>query len=238
MKRLFLLLLAAALLAALALGASATVPFVADHAQLLEESEQLELEEQAARMTREYKTDIVILTVDSLGGKTPGEYADDYYDTHGYGDDGILLLLSMEERDWYVSTTGSARQKLRDRDIDRCMEDCLPYISDGDYYRGFSLWLSGLPGYLSREPEQPGVNWWISLGVGLGIAGIALLAMWRSMNTRRRQSSAAAYISDGSFRLKGQMDLFLYSTVSKTPKPKSNSPSGGGRSHGGGGGKF
>ena len=42
------------------------------------------------------------------GGKTAEAYADDYYDYNGYGygenDDGLLLLVSMGEREWAITT--------------------------------------------------------------------------------------------------------------------------------------
>ncbi len=238
MKRLVLLLTAAALMLMLAVGVSASLPFVADHAQLLTESEQADLEEQAVSLWQQCGVEAVILTVNTLNGKTPGDFADDYYDTQGYGENGLLLLLSMEERDWYISTTGSVTDKLRGGDIDRCMEGCLPCFSAGDYYEGFSLWLTDLPNYLKTEEKSSGVNLWISLIVGLAAAGMVLGIMCYCMNTRRRQYSAGVYMEENSFRLKGHLDLFLYSTVAKRAKPKNNSTSSGGRSRGGGGGKF
>ena len=51
--------------------------------------------------------DLVVVTANTLGGKSPMEYADDYYDYNGYTDDGALLLVSMEDRDWWISTKGS-----------------------------------------------------------------------------------------------------------------------------------
>ena len=56
--------------------------------------------------------DVIVVTVASLDGKTAESYADDYFDFNGYGlgqdRDGILLLLSMEDRDWAISTHGFA----------------------------------------------------------------------------------------------------------------------------------
>lgn len=46
---------------------------------------------------------MIIVTVDSLNGKTVEEYADDYYDDNGYGygenNSGILFLVAMDDRE-------------------------------------------------------------------------------------------------------------------------------------------
>ena len=62
------------------------------------------------------------VTADTINGETPMAYADDYYDYNGYGagadNDGILLLLSMEDRDWWISTTGYGIDAFTDYGID------------------------------------------------------------------------------------------------------------------------
>ena len=77
---------------------------LADEAGLLEPAEQAEIEEELDRVSEKYQCDVVIVTTDTLMGKTPRAYADDYYDFNGYGygseKDGVLLLVSMEDRDW------------------------------------------------------------------------------------------------------------------------------------------
>jgi len=57
----------------------------------------------------------------------------------------------------------------------------------------------------------------ISLVIGLIVA----LFMKTAMNTARFKSSALDYVKKGSFKLTLSQDLFMYSTVSKTAKPKS-----------------
>jgi uncharacterized protein len=96
-----LLLTAVLLCAALALPVSATEPAWAltDDAELLTANQLQELDRQIRTLTAQYQTDFVIVTVDSLGGKSPKQYANDFYDDNncGFGEnrDGILLLLAM-----------------------------------------------------------------------------------------------------------------------------------------------
>ena len=86
-RKLISLLLSLLLLSALLPGAWADsdLPRVVDRAGLLSESEREELEHKAEAIREEFEMDVVILTVDSLEGKTPQDYADDYYDDNGYG---------------------------------------------------------------------------------------------------------------------------------------------------------
>ena len=97
-----------------------------------------------------------------------------------------------------------------------------------------------------REPRSP--NLLVSLLIGLAAAAVTVLVMRSCMNTRRPQHSACGYLADGSFHLRIQRDMFLYSDLHKSARPEQNNNSGGGgssvhtgssgSSHGGGGGKF
>ncbi len=61
------------------------------------------------------------------------------------------------------------------------------------------------------------------------------------MKTAVKQDYAANYMKPGSMNLALSRDIFLYSTVIKTEKPKSNSSShtsSSGESHGGRGGSY
>lgn len=240
-------------------AASEHLPLVIDKAGLLSVTEETALEEKAKALQREYGMDVVILTVDSLNGKSAQNYADDYYDRSGYGSDGLLFLLAMSERDWYISTCGDAIDALTDYGIQQLGEQAVGYLSDGDYYGGFDAFLTSLPAYFSawqngkpidgfadesgdyyhgdREEtiyyQQPRhVNIWISLVIGAVVGAVVVVIMRASMNTKRSQRSAGTYMQDGSYHLRTHQDLFLYSNVSKVriQQESSGSSSGGGSS--------
>ena len=62
-----------------------------------------------------------------------------------------------------------------------------------------------------------------------------------AMKTAVKEDNAANYMKPNSMNLDFSRDIFLYSTVTKTEKPKSDSgshTSSSGRSHGGRGGSF
>ncbi len=78
------------------------------------------------------KLDVVIVTENGLGGKSIRDFADDYFDYNGYGygkgKDGILLLVDMDSRNYWMSTRGYAIDVFTDARIDYiggCFKDDL-----------------------------------------------------------------------------------------------------------------
>lgn len=255
-------------------------PKVVDNASLFTDEEEAELTREAYELIERYGMDVVILTVESLEGASAQDYADDYYDYNGYREDGILFLLAMEEREWYFSTCGEAIYVFTDFGLESLGEDVLPYLSDGDYYEAFRYWQELLPHYFEAYlagdpidvyvPNSPGYDgredvvyypedrspdyvscFLISLVIGAVAALVTVLIMRSRMNTARAQNDAGSYMKPGSYHLTVHRDMFLYSRVSKTPRPKDTGGSGGshrggssthrsssGRSHGGRGGRF
>ena len=92
-------------------------PRLVDRADLLSELEEEELEARLDEISERQQADVVVVTVNSLDGKSAQDYADDFYDYNGYGigtdKSGILLLVSMEARDWHITTTDSGSERSR-----------------------------------------------------------------------------------------------------------------------------
>ncbi len=137
MHKLYRSLLLLALLALLAgTAAASALQRVVDKDNLLTEAEEAILSQKIQEITQQYGVDVVLLTQYSLDGKTAEAYADDYYDYNGYGLDedrsGVLMLVSLEYRDWAVSTTGSCIAKISDRDIAHLADNFLEPLGDGE----------------------------------------------------------------------------------------------------------
>ena len=134
-------------------SANAAQPRIIDEADLLSIEEEAFLEAKAARLAESYDMDVAIVTTNSLGGKSSEAYADDYYDDNGYGIgsdySGTLLLLSMEYRDWAVSTCGEAIYALTDYGIQRVFSSISTDLSYGVYYEAFDHYLDALENYYS-----------------------------------------------------------------------------------------
>ena len=242
MKRIILCFILIVLV--LSVCVSAQTSAVCDHAELLTPSQENQLDKTIQSLSQEHSFQAVIVTVDSLDGKSPKSFAENFYLQGDYGigetKDGILLLLAMNSRDWYIATHGQTRDIVTDSDIDDISEEIVPNLSDGNYYGAFVSFLSLVEDEYQKEQTQWIWNLLIALAIGAAIAGIALFFMRRSMNTARQQNGAGNYMKDGSFDLYECRDFYLYSRTTKVRKSQNNSSGSrsGGSSFGGRGGKF
>lgn len=242
MKRLFSLIVCIAILVALSpavLAASATIQ---DDAGLLSANERAVLSKQAESLCEEFDVSVVIVTIDTLAGDQTWEVCDRYFYNGGFSSDGVLLLLSMEYRDWEIATYGTVAGRISNSRTEKLFDAISDDLADDRYFEGFSVYLSELEKALSQKSysEKPSFQLLVSLIVGAVAALIAILVMRSKMNTVQAQSSANDYIQQGSYRLTVQHDMFLYSNVSKVRRSQNSSSGGGGGggSRGGSRGKF
>ncbi len=264
MKKILIILFVLLLLAPAVRAAE--LPLVVDGAGLLTEAELSDLTEEAERISAEYEMDVVIVTVHGMDGKSAQNYAADYYDYEGYGQgpdkSGVMLLLSMQYRDWYILTTGAAIGTFTDYGLEKIDEDVIRYVSDGKYAEGFARFLrdaeifikqdaAGEPYDVDRHVQLKtwseralGVLPWM-LGASVLVAAAGLFILARGMNTARPQHSANRYVREGSMAITRMGDYFLYHTQTRVKIPKNQSSGGSstfkgssGTSHGGRGGKF
>ncbi len=241
-------------------------PRLVDDADLLTSEEEAELLEQLDEISEKHQHDIVIVTVDSIGDKTPTEFADDFFDYNGFGMtkdfNGILFLLSMEERDWAISTSGQSIDAFTDAGQSYMIDQFISNISDAKYAKGFKKFVNLCDDYLNQYeqgtpydydhlPKKPLAWYWLPtmLIVALMLSEAIVSSMKNQLKSVRRQAAANNYILRDSFELQDNRDLFLYSNVTSTPIPRSSSSGGGGggssthtsssgSSHGGSSGKF
>ena len=262
MKKVFSILFCILLLLSLALPAYAEeepLDYVVDYADLLTDEEEEMLQQQIQESKVALQLDIIIVTTYGTGDKNVQQYADDFYEAngYGYGEDysGILLLVDMESREWYMSTCGEAIYIFTDYGLDQLGETILPWLSSGYYYDAFNAWLNALPHYVEAFRNQSLIDGYVkpddyespygeeiyhyeenigiriqpfpvALLIGLIVAAVAILIMRSRMNTAKLQRGAVDYLKNGSFHLRQRSDMFLYSRVSRKARPKQNSGGG------------
>lgn len=124
--------------------ASSNMPRLVDNAGLLAGSEQSELLDKLDEISERQRVDIVVVTTDTLNGKTPEAYADDFYDNNGYGFgtdcDGVLLLVSTEIGTGTFPPADTASRPITDDGIEYISNKFLPDLSDGDYMAAFAAY--------------------------------------------------------------------------------------------------
>ncbi|MBQ8306558.1 MAG: TPM domain-containing protein [Blautia sp.] len=238
---------------------------VIDRAGLLSQDEWQKLDATLADISEAWSFDVIIVTVTGLDGIDPQTGADELYDRGGYGygssHDGILLLLSMQDRKWAISTTGFGITAFTDEGQAYMVSQFRPYLSDGEYYEGFNCFAGlcrdfleeaseGSPYDTDHMPSEP-LPWYAYLGSllgGGGVAGLVTFGLKSQLKSVRLRQTADEYIERGSVDIRRREDVFLYSHVTRVPKPKNNTRGGGGGSsthtgpsgttHGGSSGSF
>ncbi len=128
---------------------------VYDQASLFTSDEKLELENQAKAVSDQYDMDVVIVTTDNTSNKSSQVYADDFYEDNNIGrnnsSDGILLLIDLDNREVYISTSGAAIKYLSDQRLDNIINQVLENgMADQDYYRASVKFLKSSSDYLSK----------------------------------------------------------------------------------------
>lgn len=240
MKRILSILLAVLLMASfgLAVSAQGTDRLVWDYADLLTDTEEEKLQDQLSRING---AAAAVLTVSSVDGKSAESYANNFWDTHYLGDDGVLLLVCMDERLWWISTSGSYVARLDDGAIDDLADTFLPSLRQGEYYAAFSSFAQGCQ-QIPQRSRFDAAALLICFGIGLVIALIVVGVMAAQLKSVRPKNSAGSYAEEGSMHITESRDIFLYQNTTRRPKPQNNGShsggGGGGHSHGGRGGRF
>lgn len=248
MKQLHSLLAALLLLVVLALPVSAAEPqlgYVTDAAGLLTPDEQAELEQYAQDLSQTYRCGLYLVTVDDytqyVRNADITEAAKTIYREYslGLGEDrsGILLLLSMAERDYALISYGYGNTVFTDYGKDRLAENFLDNFRNDDWFGGFSDYLKTGETLLQaakqeqaaethRPPTLLPESILLSVVPGCLLALLVSLLVKRSMKSVAAETEADAYFNRNSLHFTKREDRFLYITETRV-KIQSDSDSGG-----------
>jgi len=216
-----------------------------DEAQLLTGDEAAQLNAKLLEVGQACEAQIVVATVASVEDGDVDAYVEAFYDTMnlGYGEnrDGVLLLVSMEPRQYRILSNGYAGDAI-DPDVISVIGDIIvDDLSAGSYASAFNLFADQcayyLDGYLNGFPFDLGGTLLIVLPVGALVGIIVAFVLKGQLKSVRQQNQANVYIKSGSMQVAVRNDLFLYRTVNRTRKESSKSSgskSGSSRSVGGG----
>lgn len=261
MRRIISVLTLLVVLISFAIVSSASVgaPRLVDDAGLLTSSESERLLAKLDEISTRQGMDVVVVTVNSTDGKSAMEYADDYYDYNGYSDNGVLLLLDMGGRNWWISTKGTGIGAFTDYGIEYIGEKISSDLSNGYYADAFTDYANLCDDFINQykagtpfdTPPEP--FHWFGWGIAAIIGGLIFGAIKKGklvgqLKSVQHQTNASNYVRAGSLGLTNSSDVFLYNQITRTPRPSSSSSRGGGGSsthtsssgstHGGGGGRF
>mgnify|MGYP000953886312 CR=1 FL=1 len=229
---------------------------VVDEADLLTADEEKALDAKLAAVEQSHKVRILIGTMQDTGGAALGKVANNVVDQLPADNGTIVLLLSMKERDWYISTDNKMRARITDgKGVEYLSGEFLPDLKEGKYAAAFTTFAATTDEMLTYyekegEPYDPAnafnlMAFGIALACALILGGTIYYVLYKYESNVTFAAEADAYLNHDSFRLTQDEDNFLYTTVTRRTKEKKESSSGSNvsssnrdSSHGGGGGKF
>lgn len=109
-----------------------------DRADLFSDTEEEELRQLVKDTSKKYEMDVIIVTIDKNNKSNARKYADSFYDDNKFGYEaaygtGVLLLIDMDTREVYISTSGLARVYL-DEYIEDILDEVQPLLTEKKYY--------------------------------------------------------------------------------------------------------
>lgn len=217
------------------------ITWVFDEYGLLDETEQNELDQELGDIYDEYGYDAVLLISPDIGeDEDYRQYAAEFMQDNdiGYGDthEGMCIFHQPDARNITIVFRGDTQNDFSEDIQQEMLDKCKVKLKADDPVGGYQSLIGDLRSGLDRLSEgksirpmdlserSAGMQFLIDLVLCFLIMAVPTgLMTWlqlRKMKTRVQQANASAYVAEGGLELREKRDLFLYSTVSRSAKPK------------------
>ena len=209
--------------------------FIVDEAGILTDQEVKKLEEQAGKDGKKRDISFYILTTDGEDGIDIEQYMTSFVDEQAKEKNIILLGIDMKESDVMIMGFDKGKERLDNERASQVREKITPYLSEGEFYQAFELFIKTSEDYLRF---RPGVNpdsflfkttWQLLFALALG--GVITLISVSNVGPKDT-TSARIYQNDKQTKILRRKDRFIRRTVSKQYSPRNKNQ--GGRGGGGG----
>lgn len=248
-KRIVMLLLVLVLMVSVPVTAlagsgdsGARLDYVTDLYGVLSASEKAALEQQAASLSQVYGCSIYVLVVNNYEdyASETFQFVMDVFEDYnlGWGNEknGIMLMLSMADRDYEVATHGEdmrvvfteyGRELLQDR--------FLSYFRENDFFGGFREYISACGEYLQAAQDGKPIDRQKRFSIlhllpGAIVAAVTGGALAAPMTSTGKKRNADMYFAANAMKMHSQSDVFTHHTVVRRRKETQNRSSGGGGS--------
>lgn len=132
---------------------------VTDDADMLTTAEETELESQLQQLQDETGVELAILTIPTTDGQDIAQLGTEIAQSRGIGksdiDNGILILIALNDRKWRINTGYGVEWLLPDALAYRiATEQRVPAARAGDYFGGLEEMISSISGLVHQDPEM------------------------------------------------------------------------------------
>lgn len=224
---------------------------VGDSAGVLTQDEYIALERAAAEVSDKYGCGVYAIIVDDYTqfGRSIDRAAEEIFNGTGMGygdtDNGVLLLLSMNDRDYDILAHGDfGNYAFTDYGKDVLSDSFLDNFRNNDWYGGLRDYVSSCDYFLEcakdgnpidvpqREEHKATLAEKLPIFAAISSAISALFCGVSSngMKNAKRKTDASYYVSSGRINLIAREDFFTHRTQSVQRIPRNNNSGGG---HGG-----
>lgn len=227
---------------------------VVDDAGLFTASAIRKMETIISRIQEQYQMDVVVLTSYEPDYKDTQDFADLYYENHGYGmgedDAGLLYLIDMRNRVPCISTTGTMADYITDSRLEELFDCSYDALAAGLYGDSTITLLERLESFLAEGREEGSFRYDVETGRRLTgiynkltgpetlaalVAGLLVAGLMYCTVSSRYNLRGSTYRYDAASNTVCSMtkdeEVFLRQHISRVRHPEPDHHSGGG--HGG-----
>lgn len=228
---------------------------VFDYAGLFSQEEKEVLEEKAGELRKSLNAEFIVLTTEDANGHESQWVADEFYFSNGFSEnfeeDGMLILIDMDNREIYLGSYGVLIRILTDQRLDAILDAVYAEAGKENYADAVIAGLNQAESYIQqgivsgqynlntetgRISIYRSVRWYealLAVAVSAGIAGIACFGVKQryQMRSGSGRDSRFAYQENSSFHLNNHTDLLVNTVVHHTVIPKRTTNSTGSSSH-------
>lgn len=236
--------------------------YIYDNALLLNDNELNEVRDSLETVSNKYGVQTVIITMNNYRDFFSEYFEQDFYDIDSASEyvcrdvlenkNNVLLMISMDGRDWCISSNEEGHDAFTAYGREYIGDAINDELHDGDYKDAFTHFAKladeFLAEYKKGTPYDTNhkkmtftdylIRFGIPIGAGVIIGLIVVFAVKSKYKPVRLKAEANDYLVPGSLQLHNAYDRFIYTSISRTRKAKTDSSSHDSGSFGSTSGKF
>lgn len=219
---------------------------VYDFADLFTDEEETEIYSTIMNYKNSTNLDLAVVTINYNNKKDEVEYADDFYDYNDFDINGVLYLIDMDNRRFYISTSGTAILYYNDYKIEATLSSMDYSMINGDYKESINILVNHLIDYYNDGIPSGNSKYELVDGkvvyktpyllfaiIGLIPAAITTISFANRNKPVKLAQYSYDYLVKKSISITGRTDRYINTTTVSHYSPISSDSGGGGSSGGG-----